>query len=722
MHDVYGPVVRINPHEIHVRDSTWIDTLYTGPAHGKRDKYPPTAVMTGVPKSIFGTVSHELHRLRRSAYSSLFSKTNVSTASTMIYDKIDLLINRMDAQVARDGSAAMRLNYLAFATDTVAHYCTGKTRGLLEDEKNALEWHKSIVTLTESTLPGRHFPWIVPLVLQLPMLVVKTLMAKSARFIALHREMEIVAQEIAAYHSRNRKHADTGKSQTVFDLILSNENLSTPEKAPDRISQEAVLCIAAGGETTARSLTTATYYLLTHPDVLSRLQDELMTVMPDVTSRPSLSRLEHLEWLTAIIKESLRVMGLSTTRFPLVSPKEPIRYKDKVIPAGDPLEFRPERWLSSNPELDRLNRSYMPFGRGNRMCIGLNLGTAECGLEYYFYVKLQILLEITYDQSSPEHSDLVMSQRRQTMATAVLEYGPHGTNMGSVSLEQNTRMQLLQRLRGSRVVVPDLQSMIAHWPSSQHPEVERLDEQVDRVLRSIFTLPRDEVRFRKMKESKIAEFATVWWPYAQFEALLTATYMSIFLFIWDDEIDAKEFSSIAADYDAAASFRAQTVAYLKASLSAVPGTDLSSVSTNPIITSFKPVGNAIVKSCDKDQVQGFRDELLFFIRMCEEEQKIFAAPCLPAVEDYMQRRMGSSAVRVFFAITEYACGITLPKEAHSQVVDSLIPLLMVELGSAQAAIEHAEGIIRSSIRRFDLAVERILAQDFRTVGLNIGKV
>lgn len=27
-----GPIIRINPHEIHVRDSTWLDTLYISPA------------------------------------------------------------------------------------------------------------------------------------------------------------------------------------------------------------------------------------------------------------------------------------------------------------------------------------------------------------------------------------------------------------------------------------------------------------------------------------------------------------------------------------------------------------------------------------------------------------------------------------------------------------------------------------------------------------------
>jgi cytochrome P450 len=42
-----------------------------------------------------------------------------------------------------------------------------------------------------------------------------------------------------------------------------------------------------------------------------------------------------------------------------------------------PHEFRPERWLTENPSLARISKFYMPFGRGSRMCVGLNLALAE---------------------------------------------------------------------------------------------------------------------------------------------------------------------------------------------------------------------------------------------------------------------------------------------------------------------------------------------------------
>jgi cytochrome P450 len=42
-----------------------------------------------------------------------------------------------------------------------------------------------------------------------------------------------------------------------------------------------------------------------------------------------------------------------------------------------PEEFHPERWLAENPDLARISKFYMPFGRGSRMCVGLNLAQAE---------------------------------------------------------------------------------------------------------------------------------------------------------------------------------------------------------------------------------------------------------------------------------------------------------------------------------------------------------
>lgn len=44
-----GPIVRITPDELHVKDSSWEKVLYTSYSKGVRNKYPPAAAMAGLP-------------------------------------------------------------------------------------------------------------------------------------------------------------------------------------------------------------------------------------------------------------------------------------------------------------------------------------------------------------------------------------------------------------------------------------------------------------------------------------------------------------------------------------------------------------------------------------------------------------------------------------------------------------------------------------------------
>lgn len=92
---------------------------------------------------------------------------------------------------------------------------------------------------------------------------------------------------------------------------------------------------------------------------------------------------------TAVVRETLRVSAILTSRLPLVAPDEALQYQDFVIPPGnavsmslrhilhnpdifrDPLKFLPERWLPTNPDIDMVNKFYVPFSRGTRSCIGI---------------------------------------------------------------------------------------------------------------------------------------------------------------------------------------------------------------------------------------------------------------------------------------------------------------------------------------------------------------
>ncbi|KAI0097134.1 terpenoid synthase [Daldinia grandis] len=306
----------------------------------------------------------------------------------------------------------------------------------------------------------------------------------------------------------------------------------------------------------------------------------------------------------------------------------------------------------------------------------------------------------------------------------------------------NIRIKLLQRLTGSSVDIPDLWHLISHWPQGAHKEIERLDKDIQRVLADLFSSPTDEGRLRRMKDSNFALFGGLWWAYAPFEALRTATYLCIWRadILLDLETDSLEFSDVSNDANAAAEFRHETTTYLQGTLSGKSEIDLSHISTNPIVTSFRPIGEAILESCNTRQISALLSELLFYVKMCGEEQRYKTTPYLPTIEEYNRIREGSSAVRVCLAGIEYAHGIDLPEEimnnrkmeqiwhettiiistindmlsikkevAQSQL-DTLIPLLMLESRSIQDAVDHAANILSASIKRFESAEEEILAQ------------
>lgn len=195
------------------------------------------------------------------------------------------------------------------------------------------------------------------------------------------------------------QHAQTGNDEsdfktstrniTLFQAIL-NSSLPTPEKQAERIAQEGYSFIIAGSETTSHVISNATFYILANPSILHRLKNEINTSLSPNTTHPAIQQLEQLPYLSAIVKESLRISTLVTSRLPVIAPNEVLKYGEWIIPTGTPVsmslrnvlldpaifpeprEFRPERWLVENKEeLERMTRAWVPFSRGSRMCPGM---------------------------------------------------------------------------------------------------------------------------------------------------------------------------------------------------------------------------------------------------------------------------------------------------------------------------------------------------------------
>ncbi|KAI1170629.1 terpenoid synthase [Nemania sp. FL0916] len=296
-----------------------------------------------------------------------------------------------------------------------------------------------------------------------------------------------------------------------------------------------------------------------------------------------------------------------------------------------------------------------------------------------------------------------------------------------------SRQSVLARMRGTSIYIPDLRPLLYSWPQGINPEVERLESEVSDILENVFSSSGDKKRLQKMKSSLFALFTASWWPLARYEKLRILAYLGIWLFAWDDDTDSNVYSAMIDDIDQSASFREETLKYLENSLSfderSHPGK-----STNPIIDLFRPVGDAFSKAYDQRRMDIFLRELRFYINMCEEEQRIQHLNQVPTLEEYVHRRLGSGAVGVCLAATEFANNLDIPddvmsqgfmeavwresnmviiaandllsikKEFDQEQIDSFVPLLMILDGvDAQQAVDTTVEMIKSAVTAFEEA-------------------
>jgi hypothetical protein len=172
--DSTGPIVRINPFELHVRDPDFYDVLYCGSSQ-KRDKWFWFTRMFGQTTSAFATQSHDQHRLRRSALNPFFSKQAISHLEPMIRTLTEKLHTRLTALAGSSEPVHILKPYSALTTDVITQYCFGTSYGCLDSEDWAFGWYQAMHVGTTSAPLNKQFSWLYPLMMSIPEWVVAKL-------------------------------------------------------------------------------------------------------------------------------------------------------------------------------------------------------------------------------------------------------------------------------------------------------------------------------------------------------------------------------------------------------------------------------------------------------------------------------------------------------------------------------------------------------------------
>ncbi|KAL9646458.1 hypothetical protein ABK040_006455 [Willaertia magna] len=177
-------------------------------------------------------------------------------------------------------------------------------------------------------------------------------------------------------------------------MVETTLNSSEEDKlALEEIRDNVILFFVAGHETTATMLGSAMYCLAKHQEVQERLFDEINQCKKDSTTTSWSDLVTELPYLKAFINEVLRLyppapqispkqVSVDTTLCGYKIPKGTI-VNVNIVAAhrgnhwGDPLVFRPERWLEENKSELPPMMSYVPFGGGRHICIGNKFSLCE---------------------------------------------------------------------------------------------------------------------------------------------------------------------------------------------------------------------------------------------------------------------------------------------------------------------------------------------------------
>ncbi|KAK1963382.1 trichodiene oxygenase [Colletotrichum sublineola] len=408
MHEVYGPIVRINPDEIHCNDPEFSDEIYAINGR-KRNKHAHQLKNLPAAQAVThaNTVDHDLHRRRRGAMNKFFSRAQMFKLEPKVHALAQRLCDKLLAG-AGDPDKVVPLTeaYSCFTSDVVSQYCFGEAFGFLDRETWTPNFREAVYGQLNHIFIFRFFPWLKAILLVGPMF--KDYLPRDTALLIDTFET-VIPRHIEQAKERKGLGAGDGKDTNVFAELFESD-LPPEEKTTKRLTAEGAVTMIAGTETTSFTLTVITFYLLTKPHILEKLTQELRTVVTDPEHLPSWPTLETLPYFSAVTSEGLRLAPGVASRTSRIATEEDLVYRGKWTPKGsgtevdlnyfiprgyamgmsamvshfnenyfpDANEFIPERWMVQDRDQRRkMDKAFLSFSKGTRKCLGMSLAYAE---------------------------------------------------------------------------------------------------------------------------------------------------------------------------------------------------------------------------------------------------------------------------------------------------------------------------------------------------------
>ena len=170
-----GPVVRINPHEVHISDPAVFHEIYKQNTQYRKD---PVTYNLGMSSAITMTMAPEAHKVKRQTLDPSFSKRRVNTMEDGLYEELELLFAKISEYGNKGEEVPIQEMYYCYTVgfavkamhqksgidgfaqgDIISRYLFGKSLDIIS-APNFIERSDEMRSFTRSIWSVIHFPWI----------------------------------------------------------------------------------------------------------------------------------------------------------------------------------------------------------------------------------------------------------------------------------------------------------------------------------------------------------------------------------------------------------------------------------------------------------------------------------------------------------------------------------------------------------------------------------